>query len=29
MIILFESVGMGAAGVTKQIVNDCGLVVSV
>lgn len=29
MIILFEAVGLGTTGVTKQIVNDCGFVVSV
>lgn len=29
MIILFEAVGLGTTGVTKQIVNDFGFVVSV
>lgn len=29
MVILFVAVAMGTTGVTKQIVNDCGFVVSV
>ena len=29
MTILFVAVGLGTTGVTRQIVNDCGFVVSV